>query len=126
MAGQTTYHDNDHVAVMAAVSSTDGVSIVLPWADPVTHRLLTTSTGGGSTTTVYTETPQGLINGSNTTYTTINTINNIFSFAINGEYLHPRDVGAGTGDYTFSGNTITFLSPLPANLSGTSFTIVYQ
>lgn len=125
MSGQNTYHDGDHVAVIAAVSSSDGVSIVLPWADPVTHRLLTTSTSGG-TTTVYTETPQGLINGSNTTYTTVNTINNIFSFAINGEYLHPQDLTAGTGDYTFSSNTITFLSALPSNLAGTSFTIVYQ
>lgn len=125
MSGQNTYHDNDHVAVIAAVSSTDGVSIVLPWADPVTHRLLTTSTGGGFTT-VHTETPSGLINGSNVTYTTANSITSIFSFAINGEYLHPRDVGAGTGDYTFSGTTITFLVALPANLAGTSFTIVYQ
>lgn len=125
MAGQNTYHDADHVAVIAAISSSDGVSIVLPWADPVTHRLLTTSSGGG-TTTVFTETPQGLINGSNTTYTTLNTITNIFSFAINGEYIHPHDSGAGTGDYTFSGTTITFLTALPSSLAGTSFTIVYQ
>lgn len=125
MAGQNTYHDGNHVAVIAGVSSTDGKTIVLPWVDPVTHRLLVTSTGGG-TTTVYTETPSGAINGSNLTYTVAHTINSIFSFAINGQYLHPRDIGAGTGDYTFSGMTVTFLSALPAMLAGTSFTIVYQ
>lgn len=124
MAGQNTYHDGNHVAVLAGVSSSDGKTVVLPWVDPITHRLLTTSTGG--VTTVYTETPQGLINGSNTIYTVLHTITNIFSFAVNGQYLHPQDIGAGTGDYTFSSTNITFLSALPSSLAGTSFTIVYQ
>lgn len=124
MSGQNTYHDNNHVPVLAAVSSVDGQSVVLLWADPSTHRLLTTGTDSG--TTVHTETPQGLIDGMNTTYTTIDTINGIFSFAINGMFLHPQDIAAGTGDYTFSGDTITFLTALPASLSGTSFTIAYQ
>lgn len=116
----SSLHDNNHVPVLTAVSSADGVTPVLVWADPTTHRLLTTA----STTSVFTETPQGNIDGANTTYTTAHTINNIFSFAINGQFLHPR-VG-GVGDYTFSGTTITFATALPANLSGLPFTIVYQ
>lgn len=108
-----------------AVSSTDGITPVIVWADPVTHRLLTTSTGGGGAT-VYTETPQGLINSSNTAYTTAHAITTIYSFAINGQYLHPQDLVALTGDYTFSGSTITFLSALPSSLAGTSFTVVYS
>lgn len=112
----TGYHDNDHTATLMAVSSADGKTPVVVWADPSTHRILTSST----TTTVYTETPTGAIDGVNTTYTTVHTINSIFSFAINGQYLHP------TADYTTSGSTITMTSPLPAGLSGKPFTIVYQ
>ena len=125
MSGQSTFHDGNHAPVLSATSSVDGKSVVLVWADPVTHRLLV-SASSSATTTVYTETPSGLINGSNTTYTTVHTINNIFSMAINGTYLHPQDVGAGTGDYTVSGSTITFLTALPSSLAGTSFTVVYQ
>lgn len=73
-----------------------------------------------SSITVYTETPSGLINGSNTTYTTAHTITNVYSFAINGQFLHP------TTDYTFSGTTITMATALPASLSGTPFTITYS
>lgn len=120
----TGYHDQNHTTTLMAVSSDDGKTPVVVWADPTTHRILTSSTGAA--TTVYTETPVGLINGSNTTYTVAHTINSIFSFAINGMYLHPQDIAAGTGDYTFSGSTITFLTALPSSLAGTSFTIVYQ
>lgn len=116
------YHDNNHVPVLLATSSADGKTPVLVWADPTTHRLLTTS----AAPTTYTETPSGLINGSNTTYTVAHSITSIFSFAINGQFLHPQDISAGTGDYTFSGNTITFLTALPSQLSGTAFTICYQ
>ena len=116
MAG---YHDSDHTATLMAVSSADGETPVVVWADPTTHRLLVTASS-----TVYTETPSGAINGTNTSYTTVNSINNIFSFAINGQYLHPYN---GTvGDYTFSGSTITFRTALPSALSGYPFTIVYQ
>lgn len=110
-----SYHDNNHIPVLMAVSSSDGKTPVLVWADPTTHRLLITS----GTTTVYTETPSGLINGSNTSYTVLHTINNIFSFAINGQYIHPSD-------YSTSGDTITFGTALPSSLSGLPFTIVYQ
>lgn len=120
----TGFHDQNHTPTLMGVSSTDGKTPVVLWADPNTHRLLTSSAGGGIT--VYTETPVGLINGANTSYTVLHSITSIFSFAINGQYLHPQDIAAGTGDYTFSGTTITFLSALPAGLSGTAFTIVYM
>lgn len=120
----TGYHDQNHTPTLMGTSSADGKTPVVLWADPNTHRLLTSA--GGASITVYTETPSGLINGSNTTYTTLHTITSIFSFAINGQYLHPQDIAAGTGDYTFTGSTITFLTALPAALSGTAFTIVYM
>lgn len=237
MASQNTHHDGNHVPVLAAVSSADGKSIVLLWADPITHRLLTsagvnlsvtdgtttvasvseldftsgatvtdggggiaqiaiTGGGGGGTTgawyavtgtidgsnatftipvtpvgdiilvldgqvqipttwytisgttityqagsipvgvstnvhkayiftgtisgTTYTETPSGLINGSNTTYTTTHTINLILVFSINGQVLY------NGVDFTFSGTTITFTTALDASLSGKPFQITYQ
>lgn len=80
--------------------------------------------GGGSSSgtvaIVYTETPAGLINGSNKTYTVAHTITNVYSFAINGQFLHP------TADYTFSGTTITLVTALDASLSGDPFTITYS
>ncbi len=109
-------HDDDHTSVLLVTSSSDGKTPVVVWGDPTTHRLLVSS----SATTVYTETPSGTIDGINQTYTTLHSINSIFSFAINGMFLHP------TADYTFAGNTITFGTALPASLSGLPFTVVYQ
>lgn len=77
---------------------------------------ITITSSAASTT--YTETPSGLINGSNVTYTTTNTITTVLNFHINGMYIHP-------GEYTTTGTTITFLTALDASLSGTGFTIVY-
>lgn len=67
----------------------------------------------------YTETPSGLINGSNTTYTVVHDITTVFNLAINGQYLHPNV------DYTVSGDTITMVTALDASLSGLPFTITY-
>ena len=67
MNGQNTYHDDDHVPVLAAVSSADGKTIVLPWADPSTHRLLVSSSSGGGG---FTELPAtGAVNGTNAAFT---------------------------------------------------------
>jgi hypothetical protein len=68
--------------------------------------------------TLYTETPVGDIDGVNVTFTTTKDITNVYSFAINGQFLHPTE-------YSVSGNTITFNNPIPADLAGTNFTIIY-
>lgn len=73
--------------------------------------------GGGGT--VYTETPSGLINGSNTVYTVAHTINTIYNFVTNGQDI------VDPSTYTVVGNTITFNSPLPAEFAGLQFIIVY-
>lgn len=39
--------DGNYVTTLLAVSNADGVTPVVLWADPVTHRLLTSATGGG-------------------------------------------------------------------------------
>ena len=75
--------------------------------------------GGGGSGSLVSETPSGLINGSNTTYTVSKTISTVISFEINGQFIGPSN-------YTASGNTITFTTPLPSSLSGTEFNIVYS
>jgi hypothetical protein len=72
-----------------------------------------------SASTIYTETPSGAIDGSNVTYTVAHAITTIYSFAINGQFIHPTD-------YSVVGTTITFGTPLPVELAGTAFTIIYQ
>lgn len=74
---------------------------------------------GGAGSTVYTETPTGLVNGVNTTYTTANTINTVYNLAIGPQFLHP------TTDYTVTGSTITMVAALDASLSSLPFTITY-
>lgn len=65
-----------------------------------------------------TVTPTGAIDGINTVYRVPSDIHVVFSFVINGEPI--------TDDlYNISGKTITMNTALPAELSGTSFRIVY-
>lgn len=92
-----------------------GVNSIVRTADGV----VTISLVAGAGSTVYSETPSGLINGSNTIYTTANTITNVLSFAINGQFIHPSE-------YSAVGTTITFVTALDASLSGLAFTIVYS
>ena len=66
-----------------------------------------------------TESPTGLIDGSNTTYTVKNDIFAVLSFSANGETI------AQLPNYTISGRTITFSSPLPSAYSGKDFEIKY-
>lgn len=75
--------------------------------------------GGGGSVSVYSETPVGLINGSNTTYTTLNNITTVIRLTLNGEDIDPAQ-------YTTSGSGFTMLTPIPASFSGTPFTIVYS
>lgn len=72
-----------------------------------------------ASSTVYTETPSGTINGSNDTFTTAHSITSIYSFAINGQFIHPSE-------YSVAGSTITFVTAPDATLSGLPFTIIYS
>ncbi len=66
-----------------------------------------------------TETPSGTINSVNVTFTTTTAINAIYSFAINGQYIHPVE-------YSVAGSTITFVTAPNIAFAGTPFTIVYM
>lgn len=89
----------------------NGVSVV-----KMGDRVVSVVIAGAVTT--HTETPQGDIDGVNAVFTTNHPITSVFSFAINGQFLHPEE-------YTIDENEITFNNPLPADLSGTNFTIIY-
>ena len=67
---------------------------------------------------VKTETPSGLINGTNKVYTVSGNINAILSFGINGMVIHDNE-------YSFVNKTITFTTAIPADLSGTNYRITY-
>lgn len=84
-----------------------------------TLRLLMHGGGGsGSSTTIYTQTPVGAVDGANKTYTVTNTITTVISLIINGMYVHPAE-------YTVSGAGFTMGTAFDPSLSGTGFTIVY-
>jgi len=74
--------------------------------------------GGLSSATIYTETPTGLINGVNRTYTVLHPIAKVLVYSINGMYIHPNE-------YTTSAAAITMGTALDASLSGKEFTIIY-
>lgn len=84
----------------------------------------TSSGGGGGTGSIFLETPSGLINGSNTTYTVLNSITTPLNFSINGEELQP-DTATQTNDYSYSGTTITLHTALPASLASLPFVFTY-
>ena len=58
--------DENSVPTLLAVSSADGVTPIVVWADPVTHRLLCQLIGGS---TGYQALLTGSVNGSNTVFT---------------------------------------------------------
>lgn len=90
-----------------AISSTDGVTPVIVWADPVTHRLLTTASGGGGSTFVNNE----IVSGSGTSWTLAQTpLSGVQHIYAEGQRLTP---GAGN-DYTITGTAITTANPFSA------------
>lgn len=73
---------------------------------------------GGIGNPISVETPGGLINGSNVTYTTVNPINTVIGIWLNGEFIGPSE-------YTVSGSGFTMGTAIPGSFSGSEFTIVY-
>lgn len=59
--------DQNRIPSLLGVSSVDGVTPVLIYADPITHRLYVNSTGGGGGLTPIVIT--GTVNGINVTFT---------------------------------------------------------
>lgn len=101
--------DANHVPSLMAVSNADGSTPVKLYADPTTHRLLTSGVTGG-TGTWYTVT--GTIDGANVTFTlAVSPASDILLFLA-------RQLQVKTTDYSVSGATITYVAPPDASLSG--------
>ncbi len=100
--------DNNRVTSLLGTSSSDGVTPVVVYVDPTTHRILVDATGGINFAD--TETPTGAINGSNVTFTLANAPSPAASLilTLNGQVLAPVGV-----DYTLSSATITLNTAPP-------------
>lgn len=94
--------DGNFVPTLLGVSTTDGSTPIVVYANPSTHRLLVDASGG-STAFVDNE----VVSGSSTTFTLANTptagSQHVYG---NGQRLTP---GAGN-DYTIAGAVITILA----------------
>lgn len=110
---QTSFHDGDHTPVLMATSSADGVSPVLVWADPITHRLLV-SVSGLIISNLQQEIPASQPDGSTTSFAVVN--NPVL--VILGGAVQEKGV-----DYTVTGAyTINFIIPPSA---GTALYTIY-
>lgn len=110
----TGTHDDDHTPVLMATSSTDGKTPVAVWANPVTHRLLTTTSGTGGMMTKYDV--SGTIDGSNVTFTIAVAAASDFILVLVNQFQmlgidYTYSVGVGT-------TTITYTIAPDASLSG--------
>ena len=75
--------------------------------------------GGGSSTSTTVTTQTGVISNLNT-LTASGTLTTIYSLAINGQFQHP------VTDYTASGTTITYVTPLDSSFTGKPYTLVFS
>ena len=101
--------DENRVTTILGVSNADGVTPVVVWADPVTHRLLVDSVGTSSITFVDNEIPTGDIDGNNKDFVLANTPNPTPSLSVyvNGQRLKLTD------DYTLATATISLATAPP-------------
>lgn len=109
--------DANRVPALLGTSNVDGSTPVVIYADPSTHRLLVTGTGTGPGT-VNLELPTGTVDGSNTSFTVVNTprwlsIDGLNKF--NATY-NPSNPG-----WSYVAGTITILDGSPPVLSIVSF-----
>lgn len=101
------YRDENSVPTLIAASNVDGKTPIRLWADPVTHRLLVDSNGGGGSSG-FQQPTSGLINGSNQTYTWTSTPNAI----VVDEGRTIQKVSAD-GTVNWTGSTTTVMSVAP-------------
>lgn len=111
--------DENSVPTLIAVSSADGTTPVLVYANPTTHRLLTTAASGNGTGTWWKVT--GTIDGNNTSFSIATAAGSDFLLVL-GRQPQAQDVGADTWDYSYTvgagTTTITYHTAPDASLSG--------
>lgn len=97
------YRDENSVPTLIASSNVDGFTPIRIYADPVTHRLLVDSIGGGGGLSEITV--SGTVNGSNQTFTALTTPTYL---VIDGSWYKKMD-NKGNVQWSISGTTITTL-----------------
>lgn len=104
MSSESAAIDNNGKPSLIAVSSSNGSDIVRLYADPTTHRLLVTATGGS---TAGFQRPTGTVNGSNAAF--------VFTLAPNVISVDGNTMQATASDGTvnWTGTTTITLSVAP-------------
>ena len=100
--------DGNFTPTLIGVSSTDGITPTLVYADPVTHRLYVDLAGGGGGLTIIVFT--GAVNGSNLSFTASTQPTYVVS---DGVWYRATDANSNT-QWSYAGGTIT-LSIAPPN-----------
>jgi hypothetical protein len=106
--------DQNSVASLIAVSSTDGVTIVRLWADPITHRLLVDNAGSGGHYSDSVLTATGIVNGLNSVFSFTSAPNYIVS---DGATYPPLD-NNGNVQWSIVEDTVTMTIPPSSILYG--------
>jgi hypothetical protein len=106
MSRQTAGIDANDVKSLLAVSSVDGQSIVVLWADPVTHALLVKTVNGGIVSSGF-QIPTGTVNGTNRTFIWTVAPNAI---VVDGATLQQTEQG---GQINWTGTTTTVMTVAP-------------
>lgn len=113
------FRDQNSVPTLIAASSADGQTPIRVYADPNTHRLLTTAAGSGGTGTWWKVT--GTIDGSNATFSIATAVTSDFMLFL-GRQPQMQDIGASQWDYSYTAGggttTIIYHSPPDVSLSG--------
>lgn len=96
--------DQNHVPTIMGVSSVDGITPVLIYVDPTTHRVLVDMSGieDHFQTDIFTST------NNQTTFTASTTVVSDFFVAVNGSIQTP------SADYTVSGSNLVLTNGIPA------------
>lgn len=120
--------DQNHVPTLLAVSNVDGVTPVVLWADPVTHRLLVNlAAGDGTVTSVSVVTANGFAGSvANPTTTPAITISTTVTGILKGDGTAISAATAGT-DYTalaFKTISVSGQSDIVADTAADTLTIV--
>lgn len=129
MTLQNAQRDGNFVPTITGVASknyTDGsgniyvqgVTPVIPFVTPDTHRLLVDN--ANTSGTFYSDTVSGTINGSNTAFTVPNTISTAMVLFLAGIPYQPNV------DFTYSGTSISMTVAPPASLSGQPFWLLHS
>lgn len=104
--------DQNRIPTLTGVSSTDGVTPINVYVDPITHRLYVDLAGGGGGLT---EIPfTGTVNGTNVAFTVASSPTYVVT---DGVWLKALDNNGGT-QWSYSAGTVTMIVPPLSSIYG--------